>query len=189
MQDKIVTVILHQAAKAEGSTQALASRLHAPEATLLRWMDGRAQTPLRAFLAVLEFLMQLERKAAEGFVAEPPSPEAPHTLQADSTVRADTLTFSLGSLFARCRRCDGSEFRRVTPGTLRLTSTLACTSCGEEAIQGNLLAQLAKDAVHQSRAVAVRTQRAVDRARAIVERGKRRIEQSKAKIPGRTDGD
>jgi hypothetical protein len=189
MQDKIVTVILHQAAKAEGSTQALASRLHAPEATLLRWMDGRAQTPLRAFLAVLEFLMQLERKAAEGFVAEPPSPEAPHTLQADSTVRADTLTFSLGSLFARCRRCDGSEFRRVTPGTLRLTSTLACTSCGEEAIQGNLLAQLAKDAVHQSRAVAVRTQRAVDRARTIVERGRRRIEQSKAKIPGRTDGD
>jgi hypothetical protein len=51
MHDRMIPLLLRQAAEAEGSTQALASRLNAPEPTLLRWMDGRAQTPLRALLA------------------------------------------------------------------------------------------------------------------------------------------
>jgi hypothetical protein len=161
MQD-IVTLILHQAAKAEGSTQALASRLHAPEPTLLRWMDGRAQTPLRAFLAVLDFLMQLENKEAEACAtADPAPPGDPH---------ADKLVFPLGPLFARCARCDATEFRLVTPGSLRLTSPLSCTGCGAQVVHGNLLAQLATDAVHHSRAVAARTQRTVDRTRAVIDR-------------------
>ena len=172
MQDKIVTVILHQAARAEGSTQALATRLHAPEPTLLRWMDGRAQTPLRAFLAVLEFLMQREQK--EGEPQEAPVAGMP-----------EKLVFALGPLFARCARCDGTEFHLVTPGALRLTSPLACAGCGVQVVHGNLLAQLAKDAVHHSRAVAARTRRTVDHTRAVVERGKRRIEESKAKAPPR----
>ena len=175
MQDKIVTVILHQAARAEGSTQALATRLHAPEPTLLRWMDGRAQTPLRAFLAVLDFLMQREQKEGEPQGAPVPG-------------MAEKLVFPLGPLFARCARCDGTEFRLVAPGALRLTSPLACTGCGAQVVHGNLLAQLAKDAVHHSRAVAARTKRTVDHTRAAVERGKRRIEESKAKAPpGRGD--
>ena len=163
MQDRTVTLILRQAAEAEGSTQALASRLHAPEATLLRWMDGRAQTPLRAFLAVLEFLMELERKDAA-----PASPAA-------AAAGPDKLVFPLGALFARCDRCDGTEFRLAEPGGLRLTSRLACCTCGLEVIHGNLLARLAKDAVHQSRAVAVRTQRAVERTRAVIERSKTKL--------------
>ena len=174
MQDKIVTVILHQAAKAEGSTQALASRLRAPEPTLLRWMDGRAQTPLRAFLAVLDFLMQLENKEAEAPAAGDPAPPG--------DPRADKLVFPLGPLFARCMRCDGTEFRLVTPGALRLTSLVACTACGEQAVHGNLLAQLARDAVHHSRAVAVRTRRAVGRTRSIIERGKRHLEGSQSRV-------
>ncbi len=181
MQDKIVTLILHQAAKAEGSTQALATRLRAPEATLLRWMDGRAQTPLRAFLAVLEFLMHLEQKAAdapEAREAAPPEKEP-----------ADKLVFPLGPLFARCARCDGTEFHQVTPGALRLTSPLSCMACGEHVIHGDLLAQLARDAVHHSRAVAVRTQRAVDRTRSIVERGKRRLEDSEKRVRRSDDAD
>lgn len=174
MQDKIITLILHQAAKAEGSTQALATRLHAPEATLLRWMDGRAQTPLRAFLAVLDFLMQLEGKEAEA----PTAGEAARPAAAG----ADKLVFALGPLFARCARCDGTEFRLATPGALRLTSALSCSACGGQVIHGNLLAQLAKDAVHHSRAVAVRTQRAVGRTRSIIERGKRHLESSQGRV-------
>lgn len=150
MQDKTVALILQQAAKAEGSTQALASRLHAPEATLLRWMDGRAQTPLRAFLAVLDFLMDLERKAAR--------PAAPATAE-----QPRRLVFPLGPLLARCARCDGTEFLLADAGGLRLTSRLGCTACGQEVLHGDLLGQLAKDAVQQSRAVMVRTQHAVDR--------------------------
>lgn len=162
MQEKIVTRILQQAARAEGSTQALASRLNAPEPTLLRWMDGRAQTPLRAFLAVLDFLMQLEGRS------NPDPAEAP-------AGQPDRLVFPLGPLHARCARCDGTEFRLLAPGALRLTSVLGCTACGEEAIHGRLLAQLARDAVHQSRAVAARTRRAVKQTRALVERGQERL--------------
>ena len=172
MQDRTVALILQQAAKAEGSTQALASRLHAPEATLLRWMDGRAQAPLRALLAVLEFLMELERKTEQ-----PASPAASEPGQ------PDRLVFPLGPLLARCTRCDGTEFRLTGAGGLRLTSRLACTGCGLETIHGNLLAQLAKDAVQQSRAVAVRTRRAVDRGRAVVERGKRLAMQRRDREP------
>lgn len=160
MQDKIVTLILQQAAQAEGSTQALASRLNAPEATLLRWMSGRAQTPLRAFLVVLEYLMELERKDEEGPAAS------------DAVVerQADKLVFPLGPLLARCVCCDGNEFRLAGPGSLRLTSPLACTTCGAEIVHGKLLAQLATDAVHHSRAASARTRRALDCSPQRVER-------------------
>lgn len=181
MHDKIITLILRRAADAEGSTQALASRLNAPEPTLLRWMDGRAQTPLRAFLAVLEFLMQLERKAANG-AADAAAPAA-------DGAQPDKLVFPLGPLLARCARCDGTEFRLVNAGTLRLTSPLACTGCGASVIHGNLLAQLAKDAVHQSRAVAARTRRAAEHTRAVVARGRRKLEESARRITSADDPD
>lgn len=172
MQDKIVTLILRQAAEAEGSTQALASRLNAPEATLLRWMSGRAQTPLRAFLAVLEFLMQLERKDGERL----PMPAA-----ADER-HPDKLVFPLGPLLARCVRCDSNEFRLAKPGSLRLTSPLVCTACGAEVVHGNLLAQLAMDAVHHSRALAARTRRAVDSSRERTEHVKQRLEDGVVRV-------
>jgi len=171
MQDKIVTLILQQAARAEGSVQALATRLNAPEPTLVRWMTGRAQTPLRAFLAVLDYLMQIERRAAND------GDEA-----SSAGVPSDKLVFPLGPLLARCARCDGTEFRLAKPGPLRLTAPLACAACGEEVVHGNLLAQLAKDAVHHSRALAVRTQRAVDRTLSAIERGKRRLDESARKV-------
>jgi hypothetical protein len=175
MQEKIVTRILKQAARAEGSTQALASRLNAPEPTLLRWMDGRAQTPLRAFLAVLDFLMQLEGKNKLDPAEAPGQP--------------DKLVFPLGPLLARCARCDGAEFRLLEPGTLRLTSPLGCTACGEPVVHGRLLAQLAKDAVHQSRAVAARTRRAVKRAQEIIERGQGRLAASARRLHPSEDTD
>jgi hypothetical protein len=180
MHDKMIPLLLRQAAEAEGSTQALASRLNAPEPTLQRWMDGRAQTPLRAFLAVLEYLMQLERKVANGADAAAPAAEG---------AQPDKLVFPLGPLRARCARCDGTEFRLVNAGSLRLTSPLACTACGAEVIHGNLLAQLAKDAVHQSRAVAARTRRAVEHARAVVARGRRHLEDSSRRMNPGDDAD
>lgn len=176
MHDKVVPLILQQAARAEGSTQALASRLNAPEPTLLRWMDGRAQTPLRAFLAVLDFLMALERK----------SPPVQAGLPA---AQPDRLAFPLGPLLARCARCDGNEFRLLEPGMLRLTSRLGCTACGEEVLHGHLLAQLARDAVQQSRAVAARTRRAVKQTRAIVARGQGRVAASARRVHPPEDTD
>jgi len=171
MQDKIVTLILQQAARAEGSVQALATRLNAPEPTLVRWMTGRAQTPLRAFLAVLDYLMQIERRAAND------GDEA-----SSAGVPSDKLVFPLGPLLARCARCDGTEFRLAKPGPLRLTAPLACAACGEEVVHGNLLAQLAKDAVHHSRAVAVRTQRAVSASRHRLEKGQHSLETSQRRV-------
>ena|SRR5690348_13322959 len=172
MQDKIITLILQQAAQAEGSTQALASRLNAPEPTLVRWMTGRAQTPLRAFLAVLDFLMQQERKNGE------PSGQSERT----DVQQPDELVFPLGQLFARCARCDGTEFRLAEPGGLRLTSWLTCTACQQSVIHGDLLAQLAKDAVHHSRAVAVRAKRAVNASRARLERGQQSLDASARRL-------
>jgi hypothetical protein len=177
MQDKIVTLILQQAAQAEGSTQALASRLNAPEPTLIRWMTGRAQTPLRAFLAVLDFLMQRELKEAA-------APETP-----PEAAQPDKLVFPLGLLFARCERCDGTEFRLLTPGTLRLTSHLTCLVCGEDVVHGNLLARLATEAVHHSRAIAVRTKRAVSASRARLENGQRRLDASVRRVSTTKEGE
>ncbi len=177
MPDKVVTLILRQAAEAEGSTQALASRLNAPEPTLLRWMSGRAQTPLRAFLAVLEFLMQLERKNAE------PAPAAGEERQ------SDRLVFPLGPLLARCARCDGNEFRLTKPSSLRLTSPLLCMACGAEVIHGNLLAQLATDAAHHSRALAARTRRLADSSRQRTDSAKQRMANSLVRLRPSEDVD
>src|SRR2546428_13721342 len=64
--DTIHTRALARAAEAEGSTQALAGVLHVPENTLMRWMSGRAQMPLRAFLRLVELLSQHEKKNGGG---------------------------------------------------------------------------------------------------------------------------
>src|SRR5690348_7445917 len=101
VERKIVSAFIEEAVRAEGSTQALASRLNAPQTTLIRWMTGHAQTPLRVFVAVLHFLMELEQKSA-----------ARLSLPDTSESGADgVLVFPLGPLQARCVRCDGVQFR------------------------------------------------------------------------------
>ncbi|HYL87275.1 MAG TPA: hypothetical protein VEU32_00760 [Burkholderiales bacterium] len=133
MADTIYTRTLARAADAQGSTQALASLLRVPENTLLRWMSGRAQMPLQAFLKLIEVLTQHEKTGADT------------TLQ-DSTA-GEPLTFRMGDLLARCARCDGTEFVATgDSGRLRLTSEIQCRNCGERVIHGNLIGQLAKDA-------------------------------------------
>ena len=172
MQSKAIIRVLEEAARIEGSTQALASRLNAPEKTLLLWMAGRAQTPLRAFLATLDFVMQSERERALPHDGAPPA--------ADPVVRR--LVLELGELRARCARCDATEFRSLEGAELKLTGHLACTQCGEEVVHGNLLAQLAKDAVLQARARSVRSRRTAEDARERVLRAQQRIAVSRRQL-------
>lgn len=136
MAETIYTKTLAKAAEIHGSTQSLASFLRVPENTLLRWMSGRAQMPLQAFLKLIETVAQHERAgAARG-----------------ETVDGKLLTFKMGQLLARCRRCDGTQFALANPDTgLKLTSELACRACGEHVVHGDLISELAKDTVQQSR--------------------------------------
>ena len=138
MQD-MFTRILGDAVRLEGSEQALATRLRVPGSTLSRWLRGRAQTPLGAFLVTLQFVMQKER-AALGERATLPV-KGPQ----------EKLVFPLGTLTARCARCGAIEFRARDAGSLSLASVLHCAQCGADVVHGELLAQLARGARRQSR--------------------------------------
>ena len=47
---------------------------------------------------------------------------------------------------------------------LRYINELACTSCGERVVHGDLIVRLAKDAVHYSKAMTVARQKQLARA-------------------------
>ena len=138
--NQLFTGILNEALRLEGSAQALARRLRVPGSTLARWLAGRAQTPLGAFLVTLEYIMQQERAAD----AQDPAAQPAHAAQ-------DTVPLPLVDLAARCGRCGGSAFRANERGKLRLTSVLSCAQCGADAIHGHLLAQVAKEAIQRPR--------------------------------------
>jgi hypothetical protein len=158
---------LARAAEAQGSTQALASLLRVPENTLLRWMKGRAQMPLQAFLALIEVLSRGEQARNDTLPPAPPSGER--------------LTFRMGELHARCARCDGIEFVAAQPERrLAYTAKVACCSCGEGVVHGNLIGQLAKDAVQHSRAMSAA--RARRQAEAQARSSKSRV--AKRTVPG-----
>ena len=136
MKETLYTQTLARAADAEGGTAALAGVLHVPEKTLERWMSGRAQTPLRAFLKALERLT-----AHEASGAATPRPAG----------NGEPLSFRMGNLVARCSRCDSTEFLPANAqAPLRLTAELLCRACGEKVVHGNLIAQLAQDAVQHA---------------------------------------
>ena len=148
MADTIFTRALAQAAAVQGSNQALAYQLHVPENTLLRWMSGRAQMPLRAFHRVIELLVEHES-----------SPSAPPPAQAAAP--GEKLGFNIGELLARCARCGGTQFAPAIPGTaMKMTSTLLCCACTFRVTHGALLAALASEAVrHTATAKIVRIAR------------------------------
>lgn len=150
LADTLYTRALIRAAEIEGSTQALAGVLRVPENTLLRWMAGRAQMPLQAFLKTIELIAADERKQPP--LARPGEPEPAK------------LRFRIGDLEAHCERCDGHEFVQADPSMpLRYINELVCCSCGQRVTHGNLIAQLAKDAVYHSKALtAARQKRAAD---------------------------
>ena len=146
MADNVYTRVLQQAAELEGSTQSLAARLRVPENTLLRWMSGRAQMPLQAFLNAMEFVAAREQKDA-----------AQASLASD-----EKLSFNVGPTLARCARCEGTEFRRADESQpLHYTRNLACRSCGAEVNYGQLVVELAKEtSVHARSRLAALKKRA-----------------------------
>lgn len=140
MAETLYTRALIRAAEIQGSTQALASLLRVPENTLLRWMAGRAQMPVQAFLRVIEIISEYERR------------EAPAAEPAAGTRR---LHFVVGRHEARCARCDGVEFVKSDPQLpLRYVSELVCCGCGQRVVHGELIARLAQDAAFHSKTVA-----------------------------------
>lgn len=145
MADTLYTRALVRAAEIQGSTQSLASLLRVPENTLLRWMAGRAQMPLQAFLKTIELITADERK-------QTPVPRT------DATT--EKLRFRIGELEAHCERCEGHEFVQTDPSMpLRYINELACCACGHRISHGNLIAELAKDAVYHSKALTVARQK------------------------------
>jgi hypothetical protein len=141
MADTIFTRALSQAMAMHGSTQALAYALRVPEATLLRWVAGRAQMPLAAFHHVVDELMAHEAKAEQ-----PAGANGVHPVQ-----------FNIGEVVARCPRCHGAEFSAdVAPDALTMRSVLCCRSCGHGISQGELLRELATSAIRDSRSAASR---------------------------------
>ena len=64
MRPTIYTQALARAAEMQCSTQALAGLLRVPENTLRRWMSGRAQMPLQAFIRLIDLIVEQEREAA-----------------------------------------------------------------------------------------------------------------------------
>jgi len=157
LADTLYTRALVRAAEIQGSTQALASLLRVPENTLLRWMVGRAQMPLQAFLRTIQLIADDERKQA-------PVPRA-------GDAPSDKLRFKIGELEARCERCDGHEFVQTDPSMpLRYINELVCCGCGNRVVHGNLIAQLAKDAVYHSKALTVQRQK---RTAALLEKSRK----------------
>lgn len=123
MAQNVYTRLLKQLVAIEGSSQAVASLLRVPEGTLIWWMNGRAQMPLRALLKAMDLVAKHELKDAE-----------------------ERLTFELGPLRAQCSKCGGGEFRRAVDAPLTYQSLLACCACGHEVVHGDLVVQVAKEA-------------------------------------------
>jgi hypothetical protein len=151
LADTLYTRALVRAAEIQGSTQALASILHVPENTLLRWMAGRAQMPLQAFLKTIELIAADERKQA-------PVPRA--------DAATGKLRFKIGHLEAHCERCDSHEFVQTDPSMpLRYIDELACAACGHRIMHGGLIAQLANAVSHSKAPTAAHQRRQAEALR------------------------
>ena len=138
MADTIFTRALAQAASVQGSNQALAYQLRVPENTLLRWMSGRAQMPLQAFRRLIELLVEHEKSAS----AQP---------QPQAGAPGEKRDFNIGEVFARCARCGGTQFApAIAEVPLKMTSALLCCSCAFSVKHGELLIQLASQAIQQA---------------------------------------
>ena len=138
MAENVYTRVLQQAAAIEGSTQALATLLRVPEGTLLRWMSGRSQMALRAFLKAIDLVAKREVQQAA-----PPAQPAPVS---------EALRFNVGPVFACCSGCHGMLFRRADAAQpLTYLSMLACVGCEAEVEHSQLVVQLAKEVGQYSR--------------------------------------
>jgi hypothetical protein len=146
VSNNVFASTLARAIEVEGSTQAIAHMLCVPETTLLRWREGRADMPVRAFRALIEFLSAAEMRYAANMAETPASAPEPSP---------EGLEFRIGNLTAQCERCQCTEFRRVRPDEpLRMTSSLLCAACGHEILHGDLLVKLGQTLIDKKRAEA-----------------------------------
>src|SRR5882672_2236966 len=103
-------------------------------------MSGHAQMPLQAFHRVIALLVEHEKSASA-------------QLQPQGGAVGEKLDFNIGEVFARCARCGGTQFAPAVAHTaLKMTSALLCCSCAFSVKHGELLNQLASQAIRRSRA-------------------------------------
>jgi hypothetical protein len=57
---------------------------------------------------------------------------------------------SVGDINARCKDCGGTDFKVVKPGTLRLTSLMACTACDRVTTYLDLLDDIGEQAMQRA---------------------------------------
>lgn len=136
VSETVYTRVLAQLVAKEGSDQAVAGLLHVPEKTLQRWMLGRAQMPLQAFLRALDLVLQHERASGPlQPVGTPP----------------EVLVFKAGAVLAECAKCGAHEFRRIHPAAPHTyMSVLACFECGTQVVHHELVAALAKEVARRA---------------------------------------
>jgi hypothetical protein len=148
--ENVYARVLAQLVQAEGSAQAVARRLRAPEKTMERWLQGRAQMPLRAFLEALKLVVDHE-------VRDGPLCGAQHA--------PERLTFKAGPVVAECPKCRSTQFRRAdADAPLTYRSRLACLRCEGEIVHGDLVVALTREVARRAgsyvaRAKAQRTRR------------------------------
>jgi len=148
-------VLAQLVAREEGGTLAVAHLLNVPEKTLERWMLGRSQMPLRAFLRALDLVVQHEERDGHRQTSSP-APEP--------------LVFHAGPVTATCAKCGHERFRRADP-TARPSyrSMLVCLGCATAISHADLIAALAKEVSR--------------RAGTYVARARARRQSSKARTP------
>ena len=158
MGENVFARTLARAIEVEGSAQSIAHLLRVPEATLLRWCEGRADMPVRAFTALVDFLTAAEASAPVN---------EPQTAMPTASGSAERLEFRIGNLTACCARCDCTEFRRARPDQpLKMTSRLACRACGYEIVHGDLLVKLGHELIAKKRVEALERNRRQSNMRA-----------------------
>lgn len=60
------------------------------------------------------------------------------------------MIVSVGDISARCKSCDGQDFRVTDEGGLRLTSRMACAGCGQVTTYRELLESIGEDAMRRA---------------------------------------
>lgn len=152
MDENVYSKVLAQLVAKEGSAQAVAHLLNVPEKTLARWMAGRAQMPLRAFLRALDLVVQHEERDGSLVAAAPV---------------AEPLVLKAGPVTASCAKCGHERFRLAEPEkphTYR--SILACLRCGTAIVHGDLVAGLANEVARRAGTYVTRARAKAGKARA-----------------------
>jgi len=149
--DNVFARTLARAIELEGSAQSLASLLRVPEGTLLRWCDGRADMPVRAFTTLVGYVSAKETRDpavdVHSVVDVPPASD-------------ESLEFHIGSVVARCEHCGVTQFRRSRADLpLKMTSRLLCRACGTAVVHGDLLVALGRQLIAKKRVEALERNR------------------------------